>query len=218
MCGTRLQKSGMCGLLDWLSKSKLRMLTLATMEAYSRHHAAGCCYRFTLQAVRHNSTQHAYLNVGTMSDWQHCSPHPSDDALHDAAVACLRRLALAPAVARLASRHVINVFVSGSNRENYCNDGELVCQHELAGLAYADGPWWHRFAVSSHSSSTAVAAAAAAAAEGMCACCRLTTLTKHCCGMQAGPHSICQLLCVVHKDVTAGCVCSLCCAAGQGVA
>jgi hypothetical protein len=83
-----------------------------------------------------------------MTDWQHCAPHASDDALHKKGVDCLRRLALSPAVARLASRHVINVFVSGSNRDNYCNHGEVVCQHELAGLAEAYGPWWHQYAVS----------------------------------------------------------------------
>jgi hypothetical protein len=93
--------------------------------------------------------------VGTLADWQACSPHPSNTALNNKTLACLRRLALAPGVSRLASRHVINVFVSGSNRENYCNPGEEVCEHSMAGLAQADGPWWNTtYAVSDSSSSS----------------------------------------------------------------
>jgi hypothetical protein len=99
--------------------------------------------------VRHDASQHTYLNLGTMQDWQRCSPH-SNTELNEAGMACLRRLALAPSVARLASRHVINVFVSGSNRDNYCSQGEEVCTHSLQGLSNADGPWWNAmYAVSS---------------------------------------------------------------------
>uniref|UniRef100_A0A383WEZ8 Peptidase M43 pregnancy-associated plasma-A domain-containing protein n=1 Tax=Tetradesmus obliquus TaxID=3088 RepID=A0A383WEZ8_TETOB len=128
--------------LPQLVGDRLQAAARNLIDAANRHYN-GTGVQFKFQAVRQDASAHAYLNLGTMQDWQHCTPHPNSDELDARGMACLARLALAPSVARLASRHVINVFVSGSNREDYCAEDDQVCRHSLAGLAHADGPWWN---------------------------------------------------------------------------
>ncbi|KAF6255611.1 hypothetical protein COO60DRAFT_195781 [Scenedesmus sp. NREL 46B-D3] len=145
-CGTRLTAGTAASSSLLADSSRQAWASYGHQTTTTPLHRAPTCHRFKLQAVRWNHTQHAYLNVGTLPDWQHCAPHPTDDALHHQGIACLQRLAMARGVARLADRHVINVFVSGSDKENYCSPGDEVCEHAMYGLAHADGPWWNQHA------------------------------------------------------------------------
>lgn len=110
-----------------------------------------CICRFKLQEVRNDSEAHPYLLLDSREQWQLCGSHPpfSEEGrrLEQEGMDCIRAIAQHPQVARLAVKHVINVFVSGSPLllcDRAAGDSEELCGHSILGATDAGGPWWNK--------------------------------------------------------------------------
>jgi hypothetical protein len=105
-----------------------------------------CCRRiicrFKLQEVRHNVAKHDYLLLATQEDWHLCSANIREQT---SGFPCLTATSQFPAVAALAQKHVINVFVSGSSdpTAGFCDPGTAsICSRLYLGYSRALGPWF----------------------------------------------------------------------------
>lgn len=106
-------------------------------------HVVCTCHscRFRLQEVRYNQAQYDYLLQATQEEWQLCSANPAESG---DGFPCLTATSRSPAVAALAQKHVINVFVSGStDPKAFCDLGaDSICSKLYDGYSVAHGPWW----------------------------------------------------------------------------
>lgn len=102
----------------------------------------GSGIQFKLQEVRYDVTRDNYLLLATQEDWQLCSANSKES---NAGFPCLTATSQFPSVTALTSKHVINVFVSGSNdpTAGFCNPGQAsICRLIWLGYSRALGPWF----------------------------------------------------------------------------
>lgn len=97
--------------------------------------------RFKLQEVRHDPTQHSYLQQPNLEAWQSCTYNAAEPA---AGVTCLSNIARH--VGAAASPLAVHVFVAGSRDERaYCDTDAAamgsVCRSVAPGYSRARGPW-----------------------------------------------------------------------------
>jgi hypothetical protein len=98
--------------------------------------------RFKLQEVRHDPSQHSYLQRPNLEAFQSCTYNTASPA---AGTACLEEVA-AQAAAASAAPLAVHVFVSGSRDEAaYCGPDATamgsVCRSVAPGYSRAKGPW-----------------------------------------------------------------------------
>eukprot|EP00883_Tetradesmus_obliquus_P014390 jgi/Sobl393_1/7431/SZX73457.1 len=101
----------------------------------------GTGIQFKLQEVRSDVKQHPYLLLSTLDDWQSCTGNPSQEA---AGFPCLQDTAKFPEVSALAEKHVVNVFIGGSQTSLFCDTtaADKVCSTLYFGYTGSIGPWF----------------------------------------------------------------------------
>jgi hypothetical protein len=92
--------------------------------------------------VRYDVTKYNYLLLATQEDWHLCSANIKEAV---GGFPCLTATSQFPAVASLAQKHVINVFVGGSSdpTAGFCDRGSAsICSRLYLGYSRALGPWF----------------------------------------------------------------------------